>query len=202
MLELRAERLERESKEPKQPKVKDFSSNIEVKDLVIKPNTKVQKVNRSEAEQLKIYRFYLEGFKTGTPTSQLVADCMEKFGMSRETAHNWRDRALDALSHYMLRDVEQIRAVQLERLEHIYNLSVQARQYKTAQSILDTMNKVMGLYKDSTVIVQPVTEFKFGDDKQIIVNPYQNELDGVKTPEEINAKAGEILDDYWGQDNS
>ena len=179
--------------------------------LIIKPSSGTSKKLRapvSECVQLEYFRYFIEGFKKGTPTSQLVTDFTEKFGASRDVAQVWRNKALEALSHYAVKDAEQVRAVQMERLEHIYSMAVEARQLKTAQSILDTINKLMGLYKDTTMIIQPVTEFKFGDDNaiKITANPYSDELSDVSTPEEINDKAQYIIDDIsstgWKQDNS
>ena len=181
------------------------------KDLLVKPTSSTVNKYREETpegKQVSYFRFYMEGFKKGVNTTALIEQFMDKFGTERRDAVIWRNKALEALSQYAAKDAEQIRGVQMERLEYIYNLAVENHQLKTAQSILDTMNKLMGLYKDSTVIVQPVTQFNFGDDKTIRItqNPYAHELDGVETPEDIEAKAKDIMEDLnafnWREDNS
>lgn len=182
------------------------------RNLIIKPSSGTNKSNLVPVEeriQLKYFRYYIKGFREGIPTSKLVADFSTEFGTSRDVAQVWRDKALEALSHYAVKDAEQVRSIQMERLEHIYNLAVERQQLKTAQSILDTMNKLMGLYKDTTMIIQPVTEFNFGGDDnktiRITQNPYETELDGVVDPDEINKKAEEIMEDIsssrWRQED-
>lgn len=186
-------------------------TNVNTSDLLVRPSSSTRKKyleETPEAIQVSYFRFYMEGFKKGVNTTALIEQFMDKYGTDRSCALKWRNKALEALSQYAVKDAEKIRGVQMERLEYIYNLAVENHQLKTAQSILDTMNKLMGLYKDSTVIVQPVTQFNFGDDKTIRItqNPYAHELDGVETPEDINAKANEIMEDLnafnWREDNS
>ena len=191
------------------------NSNISggVSGLLVKPTERAIPANCSdtpEGKQVAYYRYYMDGFKRGVNTSKLIDEFVEKYGVDKRTALIWRNKTLEALSFYAVKDADQIRNIQMERLEHIYNLAVEARQLKTAQSILDTMNKLAGLYKENNIIINPVTEFSFGgvDNKKIIVskNPYDRELRGVDGVDEINAKAEEIIEDLngfkWSEESS
>lgn len=182
-------------------------------ELLVKPKDGANYKNRSdtpEERQVAYYRYYFDGFKRGVNTTKLISEFAEKYGVEKSTALLWRNKSLEAMSFYAVKDADQIRTIQMERLEHIYNMAVEARQLKTAQSILDTMNKLAGLYKENNIIINPVTEFSFGgvDNKKIVIskNPYEHELDGVVDVDDINAKAEEIIEDLngfkWSEESS
>lgn len=89
----------------------------------------------------------------------------EKYGVSPTTtsrdvklAYNWlKDN--DSSGY-----INEIRAKQVERSEYILQKAIQDKNWKSANSILDNLNKLLGLYenKQKVEIVADEIRFKFG----------------------------------------
>ena len=122
-------------------------------------------------EQAERLNFWIDGMTKARPVGELLSEFIERYNLgSRQAAMYWRNRALDYLASTQIRDIDKFKAVQRERLTDLYKRCVEAQQYKTAESVLDTLNKLMGVYKQDNVIVAPITQFNFGDDKINVAN--------------------------------
>ena len=101
---------------------------------------------------------------------------MKHFQCSQGTAVKFRKEALEVLDRYTIKDCEKMRSQQIMRLEGLLTQAIENEDLKTANSIIDTINKVAGLYnKPPEVVVAPVMSFSFGDDKTTIINNNENE---------------------------
>ena len=61
--------------------------------------------------------------------------------------------------------LDYVLAVQRERLEYILNGAIEKKDFLSAQKIIDTMNKLYGLYeeKKNIKIDAPTIKFDFGN---------------------------------------
>lgn len=61
--------------------------------------------------------------------------------------------------------LDYVLAVQRERLEYILNGAIEKKDFLSAQKIIDTMNKLYGLYeeKKNIKIDAPTIKFEFGN---------------------------------------
>lgn len=107
--------------------------------------------------------------RKGWSNSQIVNHLKEKDGISESAARNTIKKAYD-----WLRDneasgyVESVRRKQVERSEWVLQQAIEARNWKAANSILDNLNKLLGLYeqKQKLEIVGDEIKFKFGAESQ------------------------------------
>lgn len=129
------------------------------RDAIVTPQERVRRLN-----------YWIDGMKRAVPTGELIEGFLERFDVHNpQAALYWRNNALKYLSSTQAKDIESFKAVQCERLTDLYRRCLEARQFKTAQSVLDTLNKTMGVYKQDNVIIAPVTQFNFGDERVVRV---------------------------------
>lgn len=129
------------------------------RDSIVTPQERVRRLN-----------YWIDGMTRAVPTGELVEGFLERFDVhNRQAALYWRNNALKYLSSTQAKDIEGFKAVQCERLTDLYRRCLEAHQFKTAQSVLDTLNKTMGVYKQDNVIIAPVTQFNFGDERMVRV---------------------------------
>lgn len=85
----------------------------------------------------------------------------------------WYNKAVEGLHNADERFAEKIRAVQRERLEKILYGAIEKKDYGSACKIIETMNKMFGLYetKQSIKIEDSTIRFNFEND----VNNEDNE---------------------------
>ena len=160
----------------------------------IDPNSK-QRFNgerytpQETAERLN---FWLSGMTNAVPTMELVGEFIDRYNVkSREAALYWRNRALQYICSTQTKDIDHFKAMQAERLNDLYRRCLEANQFKTAESVLDTLNKLMGVYKQDTVIVAPITQFNFGDERQITTVENADQVQEVLDYYSLANEAGE-----------
>lgn len=79
-------------------------------------------------------------------------------------AQDLRKIALKQIKDMVLADAEAFREKQINRLDNLLQKAIDKGDLKTANKIMDTMNKTAGLYRDTNVTVAPVLQFQFGDE--------------------------------------
>lgn len=149
-------------------------------------------------EQVERLNYWIQGMTQAKPMGELITGFMSLYHLNnRQAALYWRNRALEYLSSTQVKDIDNFKAVQRERLTDLYKRCIDAQQFKTAESVLDTLNKLMGVYKQDNVIVAPITQFNFGDEKQINI---ANDPDGNAEKLLNYFTTGQIVeDDEWKQ---
>lgn len=137
-------------------------------------------VNYTPQEQLQRLNYWLKGMTEAKPMAELIKGFMEEYGAkTKQVCMYWRNRALEYLTSTQDKDIEHFRAVQQERLTDLYKRCLEANQLKTAESVLDTLNKLMGVYKQDNIIVAPVTQFNFGDEKITAVDNTSGQAENI-----------------------
>jgi predicted sugar kinase len=89
----------------------------------------------------------------------------EHYGISDNTARRTMKDAIDWLCDYDdCEFIKEVRAKQIARSELLLENAVAERQWKTANNIIDTLNKLLGLYeqKQKIEITSNEIQFKFG----------------------------------------
>lgn len=110
-----------------------------------------------------------ELMRKGWSNSQIVKHLKEKDDIGETTARNTIRKAYEWLKDNEASGyVESIRRKQVERSEYLLQQAVEARDWQTANKIVDTLNKVLGLYetKQKVEIVGDEIKFKFGGENK------------------------------------
>lgn len=124
------------------------------------PNTPQSKLNK----KLRVI-YTAECYRKGMGNTAVLAHIKEHFGIGESTARKTMRAALDWLSSYNDCDfIKEVRAMQVARAELLLENAIAERQWKTANSIIDTLNKTLGLYeqKQKIEITSNEIQFKFG----------------------------------------
>lgn len=175
----RAARIERDKREARKTAIEQFMAELtpeekeKLKSDALKTQSQLTPVERS----VRI-KYVLDKFKEGYGGSDIVAQYQEDWGCGKGHADYWRKEAMKALAEYTLKDAESLKNVQLMRLEGILRDAMEAHDYKAANGILETINKLCNLYKkDNVPAAQTVTEFHFGGDNGLrdnVISVIQN----------------------------
>lgn len=116
--------------------------------------------------QLRNERIYIsELLRKGWSNRTIVVHLVEKFGINEDTANLHIKQAIEWLATYNDGEwIKDIRSKQMERLEAILEEAVANHNIATANKILDTINKLYGLYetKQKVEITSNEIQFKFG----------------------------------------
>ena len=153
----------------------DFSSDSTEFDIPepVKKYTRTDKLPVKRADRIA---YFLDLMKCGYGQREAQKMFMKHFQCSQGTAVKFRKEALEVLDRYTIKDCEKMRSQQIMRLEGLLTQAIENEDLKTANSIIDTINKVAGLYnKPPEVVVAPVMSFSFGDDKTTIIDNNENE---------------------------
>ena len=122
----------------------------------------------SEVEHKERISFWLDGMRKGKPMDVLTDEFCKRFKPDSKDplsiAKKSKAAALKWLEENLVSNAGRFRAAQMDRLEDLYQRCLERENYKVALSIIDTMNKLMGVYKAEAVLVQPITQFNFGDE--------------------------------------
>ena len=160
----RAARIEREKKEARKQAIGQFMSELtseEKAKLMASKSLQTQAALTPVERSVRI-KYVLDKFKKGWSGTEIVAQYQQDFDCGKRHAEYWRNEAMKALAEYTLKDAESLKNIQLMRLEGILKTALESNDYKAANGILETINKLCNLYKKDDVVIQPVTEFHFG----------------------------------------
>lgn len=134
----------------------------------LEKTVKKSKHHRSHSYQaeLRAQRIYIsELLRKGWSNRTIVVHLCEKYGINEDTANLHIKQAIEWLATYNDGEwMKDIRSVQMERLEGLLEEAVENHNIATANKILDTINKLYGLYevKQKVEITSNEIQFKFG----------------------------------------
>ena len=106
-----------------------------------------------------------ELLRKGWSNRTIVLHLVEKYGIAEDTANLRIKQAIEWLATYNDGEwMKDIRSVQMERLEGLLEEAIDNHSLHTANKILDTINKLYGLYevKQKVEISSNEIQFKFG----------------------------------------
>lgn len=164
----RAARINKDKAEARKTAMEQFMAELtpEEKKAIETADRKIHS-ELTPVERAVRVKYVLDLFKKGYSGSEITAKYMEDFHCGKSHANYWRKEAMQALAEYTLKDAESLKNVQLMRLEGILRDALEANDYKAANSILETINKLCNLYKREDAPVQNITEFHFGGDNAL-----------------------------------
>lgn len=101
----------------------------------------------------------------GVSQKQIRIQKSEEWGCTEQNVHYFIRKAMQAMQSSIEKKLDYVLAVQRERLEYILNGAIEKKDFLSAQKIIDTMNKLYGLYeeKKNIKIDAPTIKFEFGN---------------------------------------
>lgn len=101
----------------------------------------------------------------GVSQKQIRVQKSEEWQCTEQNVHYYIKKAMKAMQSSIEKKLDYVLALQRERLEYILNGAIEKRDYQSAQKIIDTMNKLYGLYeeKKSIKLDAPTIKFEFGN---------------------------------------
>ena len=174
----RAARINREKAEARKTAIDQFMAELTPEEKrALKSESLKTHAQLTPIERTVRVKYVLDLFKNGYSGADITAKYMEDFNCGKSHAEYWRKEAMRALAEYTLKDAESLKNVQLMRLEGILREALDAHDYKAANGILETINKLCNLYKKEDAPVQNITEFHFGGDdplKEKVISVIEN----------------------------
>lgn len=123
-------------------------------------NTRQGKCNR------RVRAIYAaECYRRGMANTAILQHLKEHYGIGESTARTAMKDAIEWLCNYDdCEFIKEVRAKQIARSELLLENAIAERQWKTANNIIDTLNKLLGLYeqKQKIEITSNEIQFKFG----------------------------------------
>ena len=135
---------------------------------------------------------YIAGlFRKGWSKLSVSEEIQNKWGCKPQMAAMYIRDAYEYMSSGDEAFIKNLRRVQLERLELILMKVMEKEDWKTANQIIDTINKTFALYeiKTKVEISDNTIQFKFGD------NPVQDAVIEGETTKEITTSNDENNED-------
>lgn len=105
----------------------------------------------------------------GKSQKQIRVELSEKYNCTEQVIHIQIKQAIKAMQSSIEKRLDYVIALQRERLENILYGAVEKKDFATAQKIIDTMNRLYGLYTDKKEIKikENVIKFDFGNSPQV-----------------------------------
>ena len=130
-------------------------------------------------------------FRKGWSKLSVSEEIQKKWGCKPQMAAMYIRDAYEYMSSGDEAFIKNLRRVQLERLELILMKVMEKEDWKTANQIIDTINKTFALYeiKTKVEISDNTIQFKFGD------NPVQDAVIEGETTKAIETSNDENNDD-------
>lgn len=101
----------------------------------------------------------------GVSQKQIRVQKSEEWQCTEQNVHYYIKKAIKAMQSGIEKKVDLVLALQRERLELILNAAIEKGDYATAQKVIDTMNKLYGLYTERKEVKldAPTIKFDFGN---------------------------------------
>lgn len=101
----------------------------------------------------------------GVSQKQIRVQLSEKWKCTEQNIHYLIQKAYKAMQSSIEKKLDYVLALQRERLEYILAQAVEKKDFQSAVKIVDTMNKLYGLYeeKKSVKIDTGTIKFDFGN---------------------------------------
>lgn len=123
-------------------------------------NTPQDKINRRARV---IYA--AECYRRGMSNIAILEHLKQHYGVCEKTARKFMKQAMEWLCSYDDCDfIKEVKAKQVARAELCLEKAIEERRWQVANSIIDTLNKMLGIYEDKQKIEISTNEiqFKFG----------------------------------------
>lgn len=113
----------------------------------------------------------------GVSQKQIRVQKSEEWGCTEQNVHYFIKKAMKAMQSSIEKKLDYVVALQRERLEFILNGAIEKRDYMSAQKIIDTMNKLYGLYEEKKTVKldAPTIKFDFGNINNDVDNSEDSE---------------------------
>lgn len=124
------------------------------------PSTPQSKINRKARVV-----YAAECYRRGMGNAAIVAHLKEHYGVCETSARKYMKQALEWLASYDdCEFIKEVRAKQVARAELLLENAIAEERWDTANRIIDTLNKTLGLYenKQKIEVVSNEIQFKFG----------------------------------------
>lgn len=154
------------------------------------PRILIQNQKKLSKEEKENRCQYIAGlFRKGWSKLTITEHISNEWGVSKQSAANWIKQTYKYINSHDESFVKNLRRIQLERLELMLMEAMKARNWKVANSIAETINRVFGLYeiKTKVEITDNVVRFKFNDGK--LDDTYKH------SDSEISGEYEQILDE-------
>lgn len=101
----------------------------------------------------------------GKSQKQIRVELSEKYNCTEQVIHIQIKQAIKAMQSSIEKRLDYVVALQRERLENILYGAVEKKDFATAQKIIDTMNRLYGIYehKANIKVDAPNIKFSFGN---------------------------------------
>ena len=113
----------------------------------------------------------------GVSQKQIRVQKSEEWNCTEQNVHYFIKKAMKAMQSSIEKKLDYVVALQRERLEFILNGAIEKRDYMSAQKIIDTMNKLYGLYEEKKTVKldAPTIKFDFGNINNDVDNSEDSE---------------------------
>lgn len=129
------------------------------------PIKNVQKRGKMGADERKVRLQYIASqFRKGKSKLSIAEDIAQKWDIKPQAAAIWIRETYKYMASGDEAFIKNLRRIQLERLEYMLQKAIEKEDWKTANSIADTINKTFALYEIKTKVElsDNVIHFKFG----------------------------------------
>lgn len=100
-------------------------------------------------------------YKRGYSKRKTIDTLRARWQIAEQRCYEYINAATDALMATYTDDIETVRNKQLEKLQEIYDDSMEHNDRKTALKALDQMNKIKGIYEEKAQITVENIQFTF-----------------------------------------
>lgn len=120
---------------------------------------------QSKANKRARVIYAAECYRRGMGNSAIVQHLKEHYGVCETSARKYMKQALEWLASYDdCEFIKEVRAKQVARAELLLENAITEKRWDTANRIIDTLNKTLGLYeqKQKIEVTSNEIQFKFG----------------------------------------
>lgn len=136
----------------------------------------------SEEEKTSRLQYVASLLRKGWSKLTITEHLSDLWGIKKQASAQWLKKTYAYMNKNDESFIKNLRRIQLERLELMLQKAMEKEDWKTANTIADTINKTFSLYyiKTKVEITDNVIRFKFNDTND---NPYK-EIDNDLTEEQ------------------
>jgi hypothetical protein len=137
-----------------------------VKPIRSNPNRKpgrqtfTQTKEEKEIVNNKVYEI-AQMLSKGISRSTIRREKSQEWGCCEQNIQYYINKALKAMHSSIEKKMEYVLGLQRERLEMVLNGAIEKKDFATAQKVIDTMNKLYGLYEDKKKVSIDTGTIKF-----------------------------------------
>jgi len=122
-----------------------------------KPSSSTPRGDRTPEVELERRVFEVTNLLVdGEPYHAIVSHCRRRWKCGQRTVEDYVRRAYTGLREQFKDNVREQTAIQLQRLESLYNASFKAKDYRTAASCISSICKLLGLNREHVRVTHEV----------------------------------------------